>query len=1251
MAAYLVLAMMMLIAVPVDAVAPPGSLSVPDPEDWGVMAELQAVQATEASVINEVSVVSTTTQMLGDVSAHDLARDPAMGPFDLHTSTPPYPTVPDVISLVDDTPDGFIPPGLQLILDQPFMMQVYNESGDTENWVEAFIRPTIGSIDRWVQVDIDNDTSTGDAEGDDIRFRMGVVLENISRNITLLPPTFQLKVRGGVGMEIERLGTGNEDLAIDVTVFKSFRYSGISYTWFLDYEVDRVPERGYMSVTAENVNVSAEPGRLLDLIMQFINGTGNDTTGTRLSDITGPYTIAHTSTEQVEVQASLGYIKLGQNPGDDRKYFEEASWLTANVRRPMEGVPPPTTFDLWLDSPSFNRTFDQLRWSANGPSKLELEYFDARENDTQAKALVEIAPTDLRFKIVSKQEEVGEVSNIHYIASGPVEVLRFDAWDFSGGNRRKYLHTHVELHDLPMELWLNGTIDVGGQEIATLRPDPRAGNFIPQMLETIMVGLTSKLFNIGQTLRALPQSLLEMPELEGYMDLKFPDRSSHLGMLEMWLTSNHYVTVEEGTDFLAFYNDTHEEMADNMVQSGFSMRLMDLRSVHAEFKDKKQIILDSRYNRELRGLFIDPINDANASIRFSNIPHNISLELLNDQIVYMGDGTVDRLEYTSEIGDQYIKFQMEGVPGGMHFSLGEEQTGLNVLIGEIDAISVQVTDGQLRTMAGDHLLVEKDATGSTSVSLRISGIRSMEMDRGERNTVSLETGGQPFGVLIADEENDFHVSAKIDPIPRNIETELSDLLGLSDIETPSLQDVTSVLQFANMMYQISDLADSVLVAMGDATVGMIEGLGGFSSNLTFSWNGDKNMDVAASVTHGGPNPVPLAPWVHGAWVNMLPTSDGSVVMDAKVYLSGIAPKGSIDLRSTTEDTHIELSMEGFAPKSDHLLLLVNGSSLIPDGSGRDIWLYMSDLATPLDLDLTVDLTADVSIGGAVAADITIETSHALGALHMRSRLRDENVATVEAYLSNVPQRTDLSLQYSQNILLDVELSEAIRLAHVKVSRELRGEEAPATSITLHDVPPLISLSVTGGGDFDMDASNILANLPDLQVTTNKPGMDMILDIQGRSLGNKVDLFMDARNIEEVSMTLQDKEYRISAGRLEYFQVTASNIQYSKGTWIERMDLVGTHLTRAAVRVHMVFGVYPIIEMNGLVTTGLQMTMVGRTEIRGSSHDLSLTIFEVPLSLRSIPRSHSNGVTMQESEGERRILVPAPMGTVLGTLMG
>jgi len=341
----------------------------------------------EAGIIDDVSVVDTTTGMLSDVRGHSLPRDPAMGPFDLHTSTPPYPTVPDVIGLVDDTPDGFLPDAIQLILDQPLRMTVYIQSGDHENWVDVYLRPTIGALDRWVEVDIDNDTGTGDIAGNDIRMRVGAVVENISPNFTLVPPSFTLKVRGGIALEVERLSNDSQDTPLDVTVFKSFRYSGISYTWFLDYEVDHLPERAYMSITAENVNVTAETGKLMELIQRFINGT-NDANGTRLTDITGPYTIAHTSTDEVEVQATLGYIKLGQNPGDDRKYFEEASWLTAKVRRPDPGLPPPTDFALWLDSPAFNRTFDQLRWTANGGSRLELEYFDARENDTQAKAVI-----------------------------------------------------------------------------------------------------------------------------------------------------------------------------------------------------------------------------------------------------------------------------------------------------------------------------------------------------------------------------------------------------------------------------------------------------------------------------------------------------------------------------------------------------------------------------------------------------------------------------------------------------------------------------------------------------------------------------------------------------------------------------------------------------------------------------------------------------------------------------------------------
>jgi hypothetical protein len=273
-------------------------------------------------------------------------------------------------------------------------------------------------------------------------------------------------------------------------------------------------------------------------------------------------------------------------------------------------------------------------------------------------------------------------------------------------------------------------------------------------------------------------------------------------------------------------------------------------------------------------------------------------------------------------------------------------------------------------------------------------------------------------------------------------------------------------------------------------------------------------------------------------------------------------------------------------------------------------------------------------------------------LHLRARIRDENTATVEAYLSNVPMSAELSFQYTSNIYLDVELSEGIRLAHVKLTRDLGSTEAPATSITLHDVPSLVSLAVIGGGGkFDMDASNVLANLPDVKATTNKPGMDLLVNMEGRSLGNKVDLFLDARNVDDMSMTLSGNEYRISAERLEFFMATITGIHYSKGTWIDRVDVAGTDLTKVAVKVHMIFGVYPLIQVNDLEASGLQMTLVGRTEVRGTSHDLSVTIFEMPLSLRSMPRSHANGVTMQEASGENRLFIPAPMGTVLGTLMG
>jgi hypothetical protein len=1164
--AYLVLAMMVVTTVPVMAVSPPGSLEVPDPEDWGVPGELRLLQATEAEVINELTVVNAANGMLSGVEAYEVPRVATSGPYTLHTNDPHQPSQPSVLQLVPDTPNGTLPGVLQLLLDRPLLVKIYIRNGENINWVDArlTIRP-FGFLEIFdifpgsVDVNVDNDTSTGDAAGNDMSIRLRTVMENRSRDISIIPLRYQLQLRGGLGIEIKRLGPENNDMPIDITVMKSFRYSGINYTWFLEYKVDHIPERGYMSLTAEQVNVTAETGKVMDLISQLFNDTVGE--GTRLADVSGPYTIRHITTDAMDyVHATIGYLKIASRGGDPM--MEEASWVTARVKPPDEASIVPREFSLWFDSPGFNRTFDHINWTATNLSRLELEYYDDRENNTQAQAIIDAAPTNIRVKISEvRSGELGRVARIHFTSTTPVDLLSFDEWAFNGDDRRKYLHTHVELADLPTDAWLNGTLDVGGQPYELLLPDPYAGSFIPQMLDAVMITLASKLFNIGQTLKSLPENLLSMPDMEGLTTVEFPNPGDHLGRLEMWLTSDHYVLTEPGTDFFAFYNDTVEPEG-SMVQTGFSARLMDIRSFHATFKDRKQIVMDSRYNREFRALFIDVKNHANASLWFSNLPHNISLELTDEELIYMGDGTVDRIQYASEIGDQYMKLWLEGVPGGIHFLMGDIRSGVDVLLGEIDAMGLQISNGPVLSMDGDHLLLNLDASGHSAASVYITGLSEIMMDRGDQNTISLKSGGEPFSVLVDDEMEDLHLRANLDPLPSSVEAEVTDMLGLSDISIPSLQDVTSVLDFASIIYSVSELADDVLVGVGEATGNIVAGMGTFSSNLTFSFDGDTNMDLAATIIRGGDVPVPEAPWVHGLWTNMMPSSQGEVLMNSKVYISGISPKGSIALRSSAESTQLGLSLEGFTPKLDHILLNINGSSKIDEGSGKDVWLYMSDLSTPIDLELLLDIEIDVSIGGTVAGDLVLKTSQPMGPLHMRTRIRDENVATVEVVLSNVPKEASLSYSYSQDLALGIQLSDELRLAFLKMTRDTGSMEAPTTAVTFHEMPPLVNLTIknegifdmdssnplsSNEGIFDMDSSNPLSSFPSIKVVTNRPGLDILVDIDGRSLGNKADLFMDARNVEELSLGSQDDELRFSAGNLEFLHIGISGLVYGDGT--------------------------------------------------------------------------------------------------------
>jgi hypothetical protein len=1257
--------MLLLSAAPAGAVAPPGSLDVPDPPDWGVLEAMRSVQANETSALDEASVVVAATEALSDVEAFDAARSPPVGPFDLHTSEPFPAQTLDLEESIKNSPYSNLTNFLSILLDQPLMFIVRITSGNHTNWIEILLRPNI-DIDfsvfpprlinwqRWEEVNIDNDTSTGEGpNGHDIRIRLRPVLDNRNINATPFPMNVTIQLTGGFAAEIERIGSEAADLPLESTFIKTFRYSNINYTWFLEHKIDRIPDHVSLSLTADQVNVSTnqESRRQLifDLVNSILNRTGNVsiTNRTGLADISGPYTIQHISSGMLQnFQASLGYIRIHTPTPTSDPELTAGSWLTAKVTPSDRYAEIPRRMSIWLDSPAFNRTFDHLNWTATIPSKLDLEYYDDRPNATMAKGGVHDIPTNFRVEISNVTEDVGPVSKVHYTTTEPIDLIYFDEWEFVDDSRDRYLHSHVELRGVPKEIWLNGTLDIGGKAYDPLRPDPTIRQVIPQLLDGLMIRIASKLFTIGRTLRSLPQTILNMPDREGYTQVDMPIEGTYLGKLEFWLTSDHYVMVEPDIDFFAFYNDTVEDPEGNMIQTAFSGRLLDIRSVFTSFYNRKHVELDSRYNRELRALFIDEKNDANASLWFSNIPHNISLELTDEALTYEGDGSVDRVQYTSAIQDQYLRMLLEGVPESLVLDQGQDLMGFRTLAGSLASIDLQVTNGRVRRMMGDHLLVEIGADDSTAASLHLSGLSQFSYDR-VGNDVELRSGGEPFKLLIHDETRDFDLNAVLDPLPPSISATSTDILGIGEIQVPSLQEVTSVLDFATIIYAISALGDDVIRAVGELSTNAVAGLGTFSSDLEINYTGTTNMDVTATIHRGGPVPVEPAPWVHGAVAHQVPFED-DVLMDAKVFLTGLPSTAYLSLQAEGDTTILTMDMTGFAPRYDHLMLILDGASEVAGGGARDIMLYLEGLGSNIDLSLDLEMTTDMRIGGEIEGSIDLEASRAIGPLHVRMRTHQDTVATIEALLPLVPSDTLLEWTYTRAITMTSVLSEELDFIFVKLSRDLTGGLTPTSTITLHEVPRSILIAVESPPEYDMDADSPVANLPKVTIDASKPGMDVLADLKGRAMGSKADIFLDLRDVQGVSMIPSDEEYRLSAEKAAFIHLRVTNLVYSDQAIIDRLDLAVEDLRQATLKTYMVFGVYPLVTLSDLKAGGLQVTLEGSLKLGKRAHNLNLVILEVPTGFSGTPKTHSNGVSLRSSDGDNRLLIPAPMGTLLGT---
>ena len=158
-------------------------------------------------------------------------------------------------------------------------------------------------------------------------------------------------------------------------------------------------------------------------------------------------------------------------------------------------------------------------------------------------------------------------------------------------------------------------------------------------------------------------------------------------------------------------------------------------------------------------------------------------------------------------------------------------------------------------------------------------------------------------------------------------------------------------------------------------------------------------------------------WVEGVSLNM--SDDGG--MDAKVYITGISPKVSLNLLDVEEiGTTVNVVLEDFNNDSPAM------SSILVDVTNfanRSVLLRIDDLPEEVDVNASIFLSDLEDSEGPIVGNISLLTNKQLGSL-FASIVDEESETNLELSIPEVPERVDLDLELGDDIYANFSSSSA-----------------------------------------------------------------------------------------------------------------------------------------------------------------------------------------------------------------------------------
>jgi len=1241
--------------------------------NFGAFDALSATQARKAAKTDPAPITAATDALQSSLTPRPIARTTPVAPYTVQNSTQGIPNA----SVIFDVLDSSLLPSSQTVLQFLFApgaltFAIHTNCSGNGVWTEGSLRPTLnvsfvgGQLqfldrERWEPVDCDGNPATGvlseNITGADIRVRVSPIIDNLTTSFDpslgggfSLNPT--LTFVGGLAVELERLGP-DAPLQLNLSVLKSFSYDQNNYVWFVNFDMPDTPRTFNSSFTSDEVDVRGNLTQTLSTILQGI--TGDLSFDNYVAELRGPYRMGwNFSGDLSQLGLSAGFARYSV-PSPATPVLRERTWFEVDLAPSAAATQVPSVARLRLDSESFNQSFDFIEWTANHKARLALRYFDDRENFTYARANIEDLPTFLQATVDQVGSGEAATARIAYAANDTIALIDYDEYIFLGQQESEFIYSHVRLENLPRALIVNGTLDIGG---STFEPQllPRGGiSLVGNLIDRIMIRIASKLYAIGETLRAIPNNILNLPHEQGWVSIDLPE-GGEIGLLEFWLTSGSYA-VGNG-NFVAFYNDTPQGTMPGAVPTAFAGRLRHIEKLLGGFIGETTLTLVTGERAPLTILFVNDPEDATAVAEIHDLPNEFTIRISPQSMRYAASEGISWLAYTSTIGPapgQYTRIYLEDLPPYVSFNQTPGDVRIETLLGGsgglggIGLFEMQASSATPLDLPGDHLLSFENGTLSAA-SARIHDLSSLRYVQGAGGKIRFTAkGGEPFAIVLlnrTDSENRLETFLHFDPLPSLLDITLpGSLQSVNPISLPSLGSLASVVDFSRIIFGIDAFGKSVASMLAQVGANLANGIGRFDQNFSFSFDSTANTTLTANISKGSWAPSDEAQWVHGlrSKQRISPFNSSSLDLNAKLYLTGLPRHMDFALNVEAEVLSVNATLLDFTPAFDYLAIETDAASPDPSDQPKDIRLFMDGILPHTDIALKVDFLSDLSIGGSVVGNMTVNSTVPLKDFYVRLTTTRPRPTAVEVLIPSIPEYMNTRAEMAAGITIIHRASVPLDFVFVRMARGVVGPDESAYAI-FHDVPTQADIHVPAGEAFDMSTPNPFKTLPNITLIAIAPGLDLVADLRGDALGSRGSLRFLALDLgTRLTMTQSGPSYQIASDGVERLLLELTGFPISKGISLDAASIYAERVSSATISHQLIFNSMPIVSVDNLNAEKLQIKFEHRINaLSGTSKPTTFVFVTVPLGGPGPVSVASNGIVTSREASGRYLIVPAPV---------